>query len=100
VQAYSYVLAFEVLDNLPHDCVVKQTGNAEWLEVTVEKKPSGRLQLIERPLQDSLIQNVLKSARWDKAGVSTTTVSCVAVQASFLVVTAHGWHRLCSLLDT
>jgi hypothetical protein len=72
VQVYSYVLAFEVLDNLPHDCVVKKEGSTDWMEVVVEKEPSGGLQLSERPLQDPLIQKVLTSAWWDKPGLSTT----------------------------
>lgn len=62
------MLAFEVLDNLPHDCVVRQVGSADWQEVTVEREPSGSLHLSERPLHDPLIRQVLGSAQWDKAG--------------------------------
>lgn len=75
LQVYSYVLAFEVLDNLPHDCVVKREGSDEWLEVTVQHEASmpGSFHLSERPLQDPLIHKVLMSAQWNKAGVATSS---------------------------
>ena len=72
---YSYVLAFEVLDNLPHDCVVRHGSGGEWQEVTVELAPSGARQLGERPLQDSLIREVLAGAQWNKAGAGCSRVT-------------------------
>ena len=73
LQAYTYVLAFEVLDNLPHDCVVRRAPGGEWQEVTVERGPSGARQLGERRLQDELICDVLGAAQWSQPGAACFT---------------------------
>ena len=75
MQVYSYVLAFEVLDNLPHDCVVQREDQEEWREVTVEQEAHGSLRLSERQLQDELIKTVLTSAHWGKTGMITNSKS-------------------------
>lgn len=79
MQVYSYVLAFEVLDNLPHDCVVQHEDQEEWMEVTVEQEAHGSLRLSERQLQDELIKTVLTSAHWGKTGMITNSKSLVHV---------------------
>lgn len=68
VQVYSYVLAFEVLDNLPHDCVLRGDATSDWQEVIVRREACGEPRLEGRPLQDALVQRTLASAQWAAEG--------------------------------
>lgn len=74
------MLAFEVLDNLPHDCVALQEAGGEWQEVTVDTEASGERRLGGRPLRDPLIRHVLAAAHWDNTGVAATVDNCDVFQ--------------------
>lgn len=62
---YTYVVAMEVVDNLPHDRVSRARPDAEWNETWVHRDPaSGELVEVLRPLQDPLVRQCLHGADW------------------------------------
>jgi hypothetical protein len=84
------VLAFEVLDNLPHDCVVRerdaQGAVTPWEEVVVHSAGASLSQqeLSQRPLQDALIRSALSAACWHTAGVALPAPRWPAVLRAML----------------
>lgn len=66
MQVYTYVLAMEVLDNLPHDCVTRDGPGGAWQEAVVRGAASGSPALAQRPLQDPLIEQALHAADWGR----------------------------------
>lgn len=74
---YTYVLAMEVLDNLPHDCVVRQDATSDWREVIVQREDPGGYQMAQRRLQDPLIQQSLQAADWGGPASGADADLCV-----------------------
>jgi Putative S-adenosyl-L-methionine-dependent methyltransferase len=76
VQEPAYVLALEVLDNLPHDKVVRDNADSPWHETWVEYPPDSqsgasvteaahaKLSESRRPVQDHLIRRCMGAADW------------------------------------
>uniref|UniRef100_A0A7I4ESK1 Protein arginine methyltransferase NDUFAF7 n=1 Tax=Physcomitrium patens TaxID=3218 RepID=A0A7I4ESK1_PHYPA len=55
-----YIIMFEVLDNLPHDLVYRETPKSPWLETWVVQDQTSKNYVEERrPLQDPLIKRCL-----------------------------------------
>ena len=57
-----FVIALEVLDNLPHDRVWRpKRGVGEWMQTEIVKDESGALVQRETPLKDELIKRTLQA---------------------------------------
>lgn len=62
-QKYSepcFVLALEVLDNLPHDLVVQNEQTKDWQQVSIDENEDGSLSESLHPLTDPLISSVFR----------------------------------------
>jgi len=68
----------EVLDNLPHDRVVRTPGAPEWAETWVVEDVAAAHGLREeaRPLQDALIRRCLDSADWEQPSAGAQGCGC------------------------
>eukprot|EP00892_Ulva_mutabilis_P008608 jgi/Ulvmu1/6119/UM027_0097.1 len=66
-QVYTYVVAMEVLDNLPHDCVMRDGPEGPWQEVVVQRGAAGGCELGRRELQDGLVTQALHAADWGQS---------------------------------
>lgn len=63
-QSPCFIIMMEVLDNCPHDKVVRQGPNDSWQQVSVAQSPHGRFAEVLQPLTDGLISECLHAASW------------------------------------
>ena len=64
-----YILGLEVLDNLPHDRIVKV--GEDWMETWVRRDGQGKLTEELRPVTDAVIRSCIQSGNWLSEDMAT-----------------------------
>ncbi|KAK9825352.1 hypothetical protein WJX81_001851 [Elliptochloris bilobata] len=69
-EEHTFVLAMEVLDNMPHDRVARNARSGAWLQTCVVDTACDGLREELEPLQDGLVGRCLRVGDWASGGKS------------------------------